>query len=118
MARYAKSSSNKKDLLISKGDNRGGTQWDDMTGYGSDWPGTMKDQQNDKKEEYEQLDFLEKLKVKRNNLKIAEAIMRLDGDRYLTRGEVGILRTRWIKQPGSHDFLLKTYGPKPFKGLL
>ena len=49
---------------------------------------------------------------------VAEAIMRLGGDRYLTRGEVGILRTRWMNHPGSHDFLLKTYGPKPFKGLI
>jgi len=59
----------KNELKIAT-DSRGGNQWDDMSGYGSDWPGTMKDQMDepgtDPAEVFEQLelplDTVERLK--------------------------------------------------------
>ena len=50
----------KQDLRIAT-NSRGSSQWDDMSGYGSDWPGTMKDQMDetgtDPAEIFEQLEL-------------------------------------------------------------
>tara|TARA_R100000152_G_C6692238_1_gene123569 strand:+ start:171 stop:737 length:567 start_codon:yes stop_codon:yes gene_type:complete len=50
----------KQDLKIAT-NSRGSSQWDDMSGYGSDWPGTMKDQMDetgtDPAEIFEQLEL-------------------------------------------------------------
>ncbi len=69
----------KQDLRIAT-NSRGSSQWDDMSGYGSDWPGTMKDQMNEPGTEptevFEQLELpLDLVRQLQINPEIAGALL-------------------------------------------
>ena len=99
----------KQEALKIATDSRGGNQWDDMSGYGSDWPGTMKDQMKDEPgtdpdEIFEQLelplDTVERLK----ELMIAGGVLLPGETPSGGRGGLGSMNKdqleRWIKENG------------------
>ena len=124
MTKYAQSSSKKKSLLISK--QEGGNRLEDMTGYGKDWPGGMKDQLKkpvgkDPADVFKQLTIPGLEEAKKRSLLIAEKRLNIGNGKYLNPGEVGIIRNhyRYLTEQGKDPSeLIKRYGTLPFRGLV
>ena len=90
-------------------DSRGGNQWDDMSGYGSDWPGTMKDQMKDEPgtdpaEIFEQLELPLDTVKRLKELMIAGGVLLPGETPSGGKGGLGSMNKnqleRWIKENG------------------
>tara|TARA_Y100001963_G_C6731242_1_gene424017 strand:+ start:919 stop:1296 length:378 start_codon:yes stop_codon:yes gene_type:complete len=125
MERYAKSSSKNNSLLISK--QEGGNRLEDMTGYGKNWPGGMKEDLLKKPVGKDPADIFKQLTIpgleeaKKRSLLIAERRLNIGNGKYLTPGELGIIRNSYrhlTEQGKDPSDLIKRYGTLPFKGLV
>tara|TARA_R100000458_G_C8135616_1_gene148840 strand:- start:40 stop:573 length:534 start_codon:yes stop_codon:yes gene_type:complete len=101
-------------------DSRGGNQWDDMSGYGSDWPGTMKDQMKDEPgtdpaEIFEQLELpLDTVKRLKELMIAGDPSFTVGGSKGSSRNQK-IIRSGDANAPNAKEFMEKLQlGPAMF----